>query len=206
MMHIAKADFETSSAKVEQCPKTDKPEFAFIGRSNVGKSSLTNMLLQRKGLAKTSGSPGKTKLINHFLINESWYVVDLPGYGYAKVSKVERASFMKLIYNYFEKRTNLVNAFVLLDSRIEPQKSDLEFMTWLGEHAVPFSMVFTKVDKLSSSELKNNLDRYKKEMLKTWEELPPVFLTSATSRLGREEVLQYIEYCLGVYETGKAGS
>lgn len=199
MIQINRADFETSSSKVEQCPKTERPEFAFIGRSNVGKSSLINMLMGRKSLAKTSASPGKTRLINHFLIDDNWYIVDLPGYGYAKVSKTERASFMKMIYNYFEKRQNLVSAFVLIDSRHEPQKSDLEFMQWLGEHAIPFAMIFTKIDKLSSKELRTNLDRYKSAMLQTWEEIPPVFLTSATGRHGREELLQYIEYCMGVY-------
>lgn len=199
-MLIKKAEFEVSSAKVQQCPKTDKPEFAFIGRSNVGKSSLINMLLDRKSLAKTSGSPGKTKLINHFIVNDEWYLVDLPGYGYAKVAKTERVSFMKMIYNYFEQRENMVNAFVLVDSRHEPQKSDLEFIQWLGEHGIPFSIVLTKLDKLSSSEYRKSLERYKRTLLETWETLPPLFSTSASSKHGREEVLNYIEYCMGLYK------
>jgi len=202
-MQTIKADFETSSAKVEQCPKTEKPEFAFIGRSNVGKSSLINMLVDRKALAKTSGSPGKTKLINHFNINDLWYLVDLPGYGYAKVAKTERASFMKLIYTYFEERMNMVNAFLLIDCRIEPQKSDLDFMTWLGEHNVPFSLVFTKIDKLSSTALRKNIETYHKKLLETWESVPPSFMTSAASKHGREELLNYIDFCIGVYKEGK---
>lgn len=199
-MNITKAEFETSSAKVQQCPKTELPEFAFIGRSNVGKSSLTNMLTQRKSLAKTSGSPGKTKLINHFKINDEWYLVDLPGYGYAKVSKTDRMSFMKMIYDYFEQRENMVNAFVLVDSRHEPQKSDLEFMFWLGQHNIPFSVVMTKIDKLNSSEFRKTKERYQKKMLETWETLPPFFYTSATGRLGKEEILNYIEHCISVYK------
>ena len=196
MSVVKKAEFIQSSANVSQCPKPDKPEFAFIGRSNVGKSSLINMLCQRKGLAKTSGSPGKTRLINHFLINDAWYLVDLPGYGYAKVSKKDRASFMKLIYSYFEQRENLVNAFVLIDSRHEPQKNDLEFMEWLGLRHIPFAMIFTKIDKLSSSELRKNTEAYKKEMLKGWESLPPIFMTSSEHRLGRNEVLDYVDWCM----------
>jgi GTP-binding protein len=199
-MRVTKSEFTTSSSKVEQCPKTDKPEFAFIGRSNVGKSSLTNMLCDRKGLAKTSGSPGKTKLINHFLINDEWYLVDLPGFGYAKVSKKDRASFMRMIYDYFEKRENMVSAFVLVDCRVEPQKIDLEFMEWLGVRGIPFAIVFTKIDKLSSTELNKNLTRYKKKLLETWEETPQFFLTSASSKHGQEEVLNYIDYCMGVWK------
>lgn len=199
-MRVTKSEFTTSSSKVEQCPKKDKPEFAFIGRSNVGKSSLTNMLCDRKGLAKTSGSPGKTKLINHFLINDEWYLVDLPGFGYAKVSKKDRASFMRMIYDYFEKRENMVSAFVLVDCRVEPQKIDLEFMEWLGVHGIPFAIVFTKIDKLSSTELNKNLTRYKKKLLETWEETPQFFLTSASSKHGQEEVLNYIDYCMGVWK------
>jgi GTP-binding protein len=201
MMIIKSAEFECSSAKAAQCPETKKPEFAFIGRSNVGKSSLTNMLVDRKTLAKTSGAPGKTKLINHFLINDQWYLVDLPGYGYAKVSKTDRSGFKKLIYDYFELRENMVNAFVLIDSRHEPQKSDLEFMSWMGEHGIPFSIVFTKIDKLSSSELGRNQDKYKKKLLDYWEVLPPIILTSAESKHGREEVLNYIEHCCELYTT-----
>lgn len=198
-MTVTKAEFETSSAKVSQCPNTKLPEFAFIGRSNVGKSSLTNMITQRKNLAKTSGSPGKTKLINHFLINDNWYLVDLPGYGYAKVSKSDRESFMKMIYDYFEQRENMVNAFVLVDSRHEPQKSDLEFMYWLGERGIPFSVVMTKIDKLSSSEMLKTKERYHKKMKEMWEELPPFFYTSAEGRLGKEELLNYVEYCIELY-------
>lgn len=199
-MFIHTADFEKSSSKVKECPDTTLPEFAFIGRSNVGKSSLINMLMQRKDLAKTSGAPGKTRLINHFKVNESWYLVDLPGYGYAKVSKTDRASFMKMIYDYFENRENMVNAFVLIDSRHAPLKSDLEFMVWLGEHGIPFSIIMTKLDKLSSSDLKKNKDVYHKKMLLEWESLPPFFYTSASSKLGREETLNYIEHCMKVYE------
>ncbi len=199
-MFIHTADFEKSSSKVKECPDTTLPEFAFIGRSNVGKSSLINMLMQRKDLAKTSGSPGKTRLINHFKVNESWYLVDLPGYGYAKVSKTDRASFMKMIYDYFENRENMVNAFVLIDSRHAPLKSDLEFMTWLGEHGIPFSIIMTKLDKLSSSDLKKNKDVYHKKMLLEWESLPPFFYTSSSSKLGREETLNYIEHCMKIYQ------
>ncbi|GAB5539497.1 MAG: ribosome biogenesis GTP-binding protein YihA/YsxC [Salibacteraceae bacterium] len=199
-MRVTKSEFITSSSKVDQCPKTDKPEFAFIGRSNVGKSSLTNMLCNRKSLAKTSGSPGKTKMSNHFLINDAWHLVDLPGFGYAKVSKKDRASFMKMIYDYFEQRENMVSAFMLVDARIEPQTSDLDFMEWLGNHQVPFTIVFTKIDKLSSAELKKNLLRYKKKLLETWEEIPQIFLTSATSKHGQDEVLNYIDYCIDIWE------
>ncbi len=196
MSEVKKAEFVQSAPDVTKAPKPNIPEFAFIGRSNVGKSSLINMLCQRKGLAKTSGSPGKTRLINHFIINDLWYLVDLPGYGYAKVSKKDRANFMRLIYDYFEQRENMVNAFVLLDSRHAPQQKDLEFMEWLGTNGIPFSMVFTKIDKLSSTELRKNLEAYKKEMLKAWESLPPIFTSSSSSRLGRTELLDYIDHCL----------
>jgi GTP-binding protein len=199
-MVIKLSAFEKSSSKPSECPETTLPEFAFIGRSNVGKSSLINMLLDRKDLAKTSGSPGKTRLINHFLINKAWYLVDLPGYGYAKVSKTDRKTFMKMIYNYFEKRENMINAFVLIDSRHAPQPSDLEFMNWLGQNGIPFSIIMTKLDKLSSSELKKNKDVYHKRMLEDWETLPPFFYTSASSKSGREEVLNYIDYCIKVAE------
>ena len=199
-MHIHSSDFVKSSPKPSECPDSKLPEFAFIGRSNVGKSSLINMLLKRKDLAKTSGSPGKTKLINHFLINEAWHLVDLPGYGYAKVSKVDRKSFMKMIYQYFEERENMVNAFVLVDARHAPQKSDLEFMNWLGQNGIPFSVIMTKLDKLSSSELKKNKAAYHKRMLEDWETLPPFFYTSASSRTGREEVLNYIVHCIELYQ------
>lgn len=199
-MEIRKAEFLISSPSISKCPKPDRPEFAFIGRSNVGKSSLINMLVNQKGLAKTSGRPGKTQLINHFIINDGWYLVDLPGYGYAKVSKEARAKFQGMITNYLIKRENLVCVFVLLDARLDPQKIDLEFMEWLGTKQVPFAMAFTKIDKLSSNELQQNVSRYKKEMLKTWESLPPVFTTSATSKVGKEPLLAYIDEGLDIYQ------
>jgi GTP-binding protein len=169
------------------------PEYAFIGRSNVGKSSLINMLTKRNGLAKTSSTPGKTLLINHFLINSQWYLVDLPGYGYARISKDRRSGIKGIIKNYILSRTQLVNLFVLIDSRLEPQKIDLEFMEWLGISGVPFSIVFTKSDKQSNRRLMENLDVYKKKLLETWETLPPVFVTSAEKKTGREELLDYID-------------
>ena len=192
-MEIKSATFVISSPKVDLCPKPDKPEYAFIGRSNVGKSSLINMLVDKKDLAKTSGRPGKTQLINHFLINNEWYLVDLPGYGYAKASKSSRSTWERFIADYLTKRETLINIFVLLDSRLEPQKIDLEFMTWCAEEQLPFSMVFTKIDKLSSSALQKNLAAYKKEMLKYWESLPPLFTTSSESKFGREKLLNYID-------------
>ena len=192
-MVINSATFIKSSANNEQCPKESVPEYAFIGRSNVGKSSLINMILGRKDLAKTSGTPGKTQLINHFLINENWYVVDLPGYGYAKVSKKDRKGFQKLITDYLNERRTLVTVFLLIDARLEPQKIDLEFMDWLGQNQVPFTIVFTKIDKCSSNELSKNMARYKKKLLLTWAELPTVFKTSASSRIGQAEMLNYIE-------------
>jgi GTP-binding protein len=191
-MKIQTAEFVISNTDYKKCPVDELPEFAFIGRSNVGKSSLINMLTNHKSLAKTSGKPGKTQLINHFVINKSWYLVDLPGYGYAKASKVQRDKWQRFIVDYLVNRKQLTNLFVLLDSRLEPQKIDLEFMNWCGEKRLPFSMVFTKIDKLSSSELQRNLGKYKKEMLKYWEALPPVFTTSSTSATGREHVLNYI--------------
>ncbi|MEY4805030.1 MAG: hypothetical protein RL331_1551 [Bacteroidota bacterium] len=195
-MQIKSAEFTISNTEVSKCPLDGKPEFAFIGRSNVGKSSLINMLTSRKGLAKTSGTPGKTQLINHFIINDHWYIVDLPGYGYAKVSRTQRSSFERFIADYLTKRETLYNIFVLLDARLEPQKIDLEFMNWCGQKGLPFSMVFTKIDKLSSSALQKNLAKYKKEMLKVWAELPPVFTTSAESGFGKEPLLNYIEQIL----------
>ncbi|MDP4596533.1 MAG: ribosome biogenesis GTP-binding protein YihA/YsxC [Crocinitomicaceae bacterium] len=195
-MQIKSAEFTISNTEVSKCPLDGKPEFAFIGRSNVGKSSLINMLTSRKGLAKTSGTPGKTQLINHFIINDHWYLVDLPGYGYAKVSRTQRSSFERFIADYLTKRETLYNIFVLLDARLEPQKIDLEFMNWCGQKGLPFSMVFTKIDKLSSSALQKNLAKYKKEMLKVWAELPPVFTTSAESGFGKEPLLNYIEQIL----------
>ena len=191
-MIIKEATFLISNTEISKCPTDGKPEFAFIGRSNVGKSSLINMLTGKKNLAKTSSTPGKTQLINHFVINDKWYLVDLPGYGYAKVSKSKRNNWEKFISDYLTKRKELENIFVLLDARLEPQKIDLEFMNWCGEKNLPFSMVFTKIDKLSSTALQKNLAKYKKEMLKYWEELPPVFTTSATSGFGKEPFLNYI--------------
>ncbi len=187
-----KPEFVKSAPKWSDCPEPDKPEYAFIGRSNVGKSSLINMLADRKDLAKTSGTPGKTQLLNVFLMEESWYLTDLPGYGYARVSKTKRGEFEKMITNYLTQRPNLVNTFVLIDCRIPPQKIDLEFMQWLGETQIPFSIVFTKIDKISSAALQKALLNYRKEMLKTWESMPQVFTTSASAKIGRLEILNYI--------------
>ena len=192
-MEIKQAEFIISSTDVNKCPAAEKPEYAFIGRSNVGKSSLINMLTNRKGLAKISGKPGKTQLINHFLINTNWYLVDLPGYGYASVSKGKRIEFAKFINQYLQKRENLMCLFVLLDSRHKPQKIDMEFMQWLGENNIPFVMCFTKQDKLSKLESAKNLAHYKKEMKQIWQELPPIFLTSSSSKKGKDEVLQFIK-------------
>lgn len=192
-MKIKSAEFIVSNTNVTKCPKDRIPEYAFIGRSNVGKSSLINMLMERKDLAKTSGRPGKTQLINHFKINNQWFLVDLPGYGYAQVSKKKRAKFQGFIENYFKEREQLVCSFVLVDSRHDPQKIDLEFMQFLGEHQVPFCIVFTKADKLGSSKLNQQIARYKKELLKFWEEAPMSFITSSSSSLGRDEFLNFID-------------
>lgn len=192
-MLIRSAEFVISNSDVRKCPAPTLPEFAFIGRSNVGKSSLINALANQKSLAKTSGKPGKTQLINHFLINKKWYLVDLPGYGYAKTSKSKRKKWEAFIEEYLLTRVNLYTTFILLDSRLEPQKIDLEFMSWCGENQLPFSMVFTKTDKLSNVELQKNLAAYKREMLKYWEEMPPMFTTSSVSGQGREELLNYIQ-------------
>ncbi len=193
-MKIKTASFVISNTEVSKCPKEELPEYAFIGRSNVGKSSLINMLTNNQKLAKTSGKPGKTQLINHFLINEDWFLVDLPGYGYAQVSKSKRRSFKDFIQEYFLTRAQLINAFVLIDSRHEPQKVDLDFMAFLGENGIPFSIIFTKADKLKENELKKNIAFYKKSMLATmWEEMPPHFISSSTSKLGKEEILSYID-------------
>lgn len=193
-MKIKSADFVISNTDIDKCPKERIPEYAFIGRSNVGKSSLINMLTGRKSLAKTSGKPGKTQLINHFKINDNWFLVDLPGYGYAKVSKKNRSIFAKFIYEYLEKRENLICTFVLVDSRHEPQKIDMLFMEWLGQNQIPFVIVFTKMDKLSSSQLNKNITKYKTEMLKTWEDIPQTFRSSAESGLGKSEILKFIEH------------
>ena len=191
-MQVKKAEFIISNTDINKCPDPAIPEYAFIGRSNVGKSSLINMLTNRKSLAKTSGKPGKTQFINHFLINDSWYLVDLPGYGYASVSKGQRLEFAKFIKQYLENRKNLMCLFVLLDSRLKPQKIDMEFMQWLGEKGIPFVMCFTKQDKLSKSEAIKNLANYKKEMKQMWEELPSIFLTSSSNKKGQIEVLKFV--------------
>lgn len=192
-MKIKSAEFIISNSDVEKCPDSSLPEYAFIGRSNVGKSSLINMLTGRKSLAKTSGRPGKTQLINHFLINKQWHLVDLPGYGYARVSKSIKKTFQKFITQYFEKRRQMLCAFVLIDSRHEPQAIDLEFMEWLGEHEIPFCIIFTKADKLKPKALERNVEHYKAKMLETWVEMPQYFITSAESGAGQEEVLEYID-------------
>jgi GTP-binding protein len=192
-MIIRTADFVVSNTDPSMCPPPVKPEFAFIGRSNVGKSSLINMLVQRKNLAKTSSTPGKTQLINHFLVNGSWYVVDLPGYGYANVNKDKRSTFGGMIETYLKKRTNLSTTFVLLDPRLEPQKIDLQFIQWMGESGLPFSLVFTKSDKLTRNHLVDARKQWEKKLSETWEELPPFFFTSATERKGQDELLLYIE-------------
>jgi GTP-binding protein len=191
-MEITQSRFVVSNSKVEECPNSELPEYAFIGRSNVGKSSLINMLTGRKSLAKVSGKPGKTRLINHFIINENWHLVDLPGYGYAKVSKKEKKVFQKFITDYFKKRKQLVNAFVLIDSRHEPQKIDLEFMIWLGENGIPFSIIFTKTDKLKPKALENNIANYKSVLMGYWQELMPLFISSSVDKTGREDILAYI--------------
>ena len=193
-MNVAHAEFVLSNTKVELCPKSKIPEYAFIGRSNVGKSSLINMLCNRKKLAKTSSRPGKTQLINHFLINKQWYLVDLPGYGYARVSKTQKQTFQKFITNYFIKRKELIAAFLLIDLRHKPQTLDLEFMRWLGENYIPFSIVFTKADKLKEKEIKKNTTEYFKILKDDWEEMPTHFITSYDNSLGRDELLNYINH------------
>lgn len=192
-MEIKQATFVVSNTQVAKCPTHKLPEYAFIGRSNVGKSSLINMLTNHKGLAKTSSKPGKTQLINHFLINKEWYLVDLPGYGYAKVSKQSKKTFQQFITDYFKKRRELVCAFVLVDIRHEPQKIDLEFMQWLGENAIPFAIVFTKADKLTEKQIQEHVASYSEILLQQWEEMPPYFITSSENRMGKENLLSYIE-------------
>ncbi|MFD0933502.1 ribosome biogenesis GTP-binding protein YihA/YsxC [Psychroflexus salinarum] len=192
-MKIKTSTFVMSNSDVTKCPNSQLPEYAFIGRSNVGKSSLINMLTGRKNLAKVSGKPGKTRLINHFLINENWHLVDLPGYGYAKVSKQEKKTFQKYITAYFEKRQQLVNTFILIDSRHEPQPIDLEFLEWMGTNAIPFSIVFTKADKLKPQAIDKNIADYKAKLTETWAELPPYFVTSSANKTGRDEILDYIQ-------------
>ena len=192
-MTIKSAVYAISSPTVDRCPQTQEAEYAFIGRSNVGKSSLINMLTQHRGLAKTSSMPGKTMLINHFFINQQWYVVDLPGYGYAKRSKREQEKLVEMIRNYVLRRQQMANLFVLIDSRHEPQRIDLEFIEWLGENGVPFSIVFTKADKQSHTKTMSNVHTFLKRLEEQWDELPPHFITSAETGEGRDQVLDYIE-------------
>lgn len=192
-MEIKQARFVMSNTKVSKCPAPDRPEYAFTGRSNVGKSSLINMLVNNRTLAKTSGKPGKTRLINHFMINESWYLVDLPGYGYAKASKQDRKKFEDFIRQYVLRRENLYCLFVLVDIRLEPQMIDLEFFEWIGINQVPFAIVFTKADKLKPAEIQANVDRYTEKMFETWEEMPTYFITSAVKAFGKEEITGFID-------------
>ena len=192
-MEISNAEFIVSNTDVKKCPPGHLPEYAFIGRSNVGKSSLINMLTGRKGLAMTSATPGKTMLINHFLINDSWYIVDLPGYGYARRGMKGQEQIRTIIEDYILEREQMTNLFVLIDSRLDPQVIDIEFMGWLGEHGIPFSIVFTKGDKLKGGRLNSNINAYIRELRKQWEELPPYFVSSSEDRMGRTEILDYIE-------------
>jgi GTP-binding protein len=198
-MQIKEARFVTSNTNHQKCPPPDLPEYAFIGRSNVGKSSLINMLAGRKALAKISGTPGKTQLINHFIINEQWYLVDLPGYGFARVSKSLRQKWENMIWNYLINRQNLISTFILVDIRLKPQPSDLELITWFGEENLPFVILFTKIDKLSKRQLSQNLQNYKETLLKQWEELPLSFLTSAKTSAGREEIISFIDKSIQAY-------
>ena len=192
-MEITSAEFVISNTDVKKCPAGIFPEYAFIGRSNVGKSSLINMLTNRKGLAMTSATPGKTMLINHFFINKNWYLVDLPGYGYARRGQKGKDQIRTIIEDYILEREQMTNLFVLIDSRLEPQKIDLEFMEWLGENGIPFSIIFTKADKLKGGRLKMNINAYLRELSKQWEELPPHFVSSSEDRIGRIDILNYIE-------------
>ncbi len=201
-MQIKTAVFEMSNTTPDKCPKGTLPEYAFIGRSNVGKSSLINMICGNKGLAKTSASPGKTKLINHFLINNEWYLVDLPGYGYAKSSKSDRKAFASIITSYLTKRETLISTFILIDSRLEPQAIDLDFINWMGSKHLPFSLVFTKTDKLKPNELVKNVAGFKKAILQTWEELPTIMLSSAVKKSGKEDILNYIKQTNDFLESG----
>lgn len=185
--------FVKSSTKHQDCPKPDKPEFAFIGRSNVGKSSLINMLTGRKKVAKISSTPGKTQLINHFLINNGWYMVDLPGYGWAKTSKVNKSLWEQMIQDYLLKRENLISVFVLIDVRLPPQMIDIEFVNWAGEHGIPFVILFTKADKTSKNKVQMSIAKFRKTLEQTWEESPKIVITSAKDQLGKKEILDYIE-------------
>ena len=200
-MVIRKATFLQSNTKIDKLPSANKPEYAFIGRSNVGKSSLINMLTNKRQLAKTSSTPGKTITINHFIINDEWYLVDLPGYGFAQRSKKDRESWKVMLDNYIKNRKNLISMFVLVDSRIEPQKIDLEFISHLGELQMPFGIIFTKIDKINSTTLEKNLEVYRTRLAEEWEELPPIFITSSEKEIGRDEVLNYIE-SLNQYDYG----
>ena len=192
-MEILSAEFVISNAEASKCPDSNLPEYAFIGRSNVGKSSLINMLTKRKGLAMTSATPGKTMLINHFIVNDNWYLVDLPGYGYARRGKAGQEGIRTLIEDYILEREQMTNLFLLIDSRLEPQKIDMEFMEWLGGNGVPFAIIFTKADKMTSGKLKDNINRYLKKLQDQWEELPPYFISSSENKLGRMDILDYIE-------------
>ena len=192
-MNVAYAEFVVSNTNVEQCPKTKLPEYAFIGRSNVGKSSLINMLCNKKKLAKTSSRPGKTQLINHFLINKQWYLVDLPGYGYARTSKVQKKTFQKFITDYLIKRKELISTFLLIDLRHKPQPLDLKYMRWLGKNLIPFSIIFTKADKLKEVEINEYILKYLNDIRKDWEEIPQHFITSSEKKIGKSELLNYID-------------
>lgn len=200
-MIISSAQFIKSSKVVSECPKPNLPEYAFIGRSNVGKSSLINMLCGKKGLAKTSGTPGKTQLLNHFLINKNWYIADLPGYGFAKISKETRVRWEKMIMNFLIQRTNLMNTFLLIDSRIEPQAIDLEFITWMGIKQFPFIIVFTKTDKLKGNKMIRNIESFKSAMHENWDELPTMIISSAETKKGKEEILFFIEESNSIFFT-----
>lgn len=192
-MNVANAEFVVSNTNVEQCPKTKLPEYAFIGRSNVGKSSLINMLCNKKKLAKTSSRPGKTQLINHFLINKQWYLVDLPGYGYARTSKAQKKTFQKFITDYLIKRKELISTFLLIDLRHKPQPLDLKYMRWLGKNLIPFSIIFTKADKLKEVEINEYILKYLNDIRKDWEEIPQHFITSSEKKIGKSELLNYID-------------
>ena len=200
-MIVKTATFLQSNTKIDKLPAANKPEYAFIGRSNVGKSSLINMLTNKKQLAKTSSTPGKTITINHFVINDEWYLVDLPGYGFAQRSKKDRESWKVMLDNYIRNRKNLISMFVLVDSRIEPQKIDLEFISHLGELQMPFGIIFTKIDKINNTTLEKNLEAYKTKLAEEWEEFPPIFITSSEKEIGKDEVLNYIE-SLNQYDYG----
>ena len=198
-MIIKNPAFVTSSSKLSQCPPPNRPEFAFIGRSNVGKSSLINMLTGRKKLAKVSSKPGKTQLINHFDIDETWYLVDLPGYGWAKVSKSDRSKWGEMIHDYLLERQNLVNLYVLIDVRHPPQPNDTEFIEWLGEKGLPFALIFTKTDKLSKNKVQSSIARYRRYLKSNWEELPPILPTSSVTGEGKDQLLNHIENCISLY-------